>query len=114
MLLKIRNCGHIVSFKNSKMIARGRLMTSPIKQKAMDSYTRAIESELCSAFRTTAGETQMGHSLAYWIRSYVPQDDSVQWVPQISIEVLRVGKGEEGADITIERLPPNVINTAKD
>jgi len=45
-------CGNIVSFKNSKMIARGRLITDPEKQKRMESYTQAIVSQLSSEFQT--------------------------------------------------------------
>ena len=104
LLLKIRGVGHITSFKNSKMLSRGRLITSPIKQKQMEQYIRLIESQLRSAYQTTAAGTQTGHSLASWIRSSVPLDDSIQWVPEIHIHTQRVTKGEEGADILIEQL----------
>ena len=86
------------------MLSRGRLITSPVKQKQMDQYIHAIESQLLSAFRTTDGEMQMGHSLASWIASCVPLDDSIQWVPEISVKAVSVAKGEEGADILIEKL----------
>ena len=104
LLLQIRGVGPITSFKNSKMLSRGRLITSPVKQKQMDQYIHAIESQLLSAFRTTDGEMQMGHSLASWIASCVPLDDSIQWVPEISVKAVSVAKGEEGADILIEKL----------
>ena len=86
------------------MLTRGRLITNPVKQKAMDSYILAIESELLSAFRTTDAETQMAHSLASWTALSVPEDDSVQFIPEIHIHVECVPKGEEGADILIEPL----------
>lgn len=104
LTLSIRGCGPITSFKNTKMLSRGRLITAPEKQKKMESYTLAIESQLHSAFQTIGGETLTGHSLASWIRSSVPLDDSIQWVPEIHIRAERVARGEEGADILIERL----------
>jgi hypothetical protein len=39
--LSIHGQGHITSFKNSKMICRGRLMTNPKKQKQMEAYEAA-------------------------------------------------------------------------
>jgi len=104
IVISLRGLGHIVSFKNTKMIARGRLITNPKKQKAMESYILAIECELLSAFRTTADATQMEHSLASWTRLSMPQDDSVDWIQEISIRVERVKHGDEGAEITIEKL----------
>ena len=102
--LSINGQGHITSFKNSKMICRGRLMTNPKKQKQMEAYTRSIESQLRSAYQTTAAETQTVRSLASWIRSSVPLDDSIQWMPEIGVLVRRVAKGDEGADIEITPL----------
>lgn len=102
--LQIRGQGPITSFKNSKMLSRGRLITSPIKQKQMEGYIRAIESQLRSEYQTSGGETQTGHSLASWIASCVPLDDSIQWVPEITIKAVSVAKGEEGADIVIEQI----------
>lgn len=86
------------------MIARGRLITDPRKGKHMEAYTQAIESQLRSAFQTIESETPTGLSLPCWIASCVPHDDSVAWLPEIRVTVERVEKGEEGADILIERL----------
>ena len=97
--------GHICSFKNSKMLSRGRLITDPTKQKKMERYTRAIESQLRSLYQTAGGETGTGLSLRSWIALSVPLDDSIQWVPEITIKAHPVSKGQEGANITIEALP---------
>lgn len=105
LLLHIRE-GHITSFKNSKMLSRGRLITDPTKQKKMEAYTRAIESQLRSLYQTTVEGMQTVPSLASWIRSSVPLDDSIQWVPEIVIKVHRVSKGQEGANLEIERIAP--------
>lgn len=103
--IHIRALGSITSFKNSKMLSRGRLITDPTKQKKMDGYTRAIESQLRSAYQTAGGATETGLSLPSWIAACWPADDSVDWLPEIVVRVERVGNGEEGADIQVERLP---------
>lgn len=101
-----------MSFKNSKMLLPAKdnrpamLITAPEKQKAMKEYIRAIEYELCSAFRTSATGMPMGHRLRSWIASCVPLDDSVKWIRELSVVVEDVEPGEEGADITIERIEP--------
>lgn len=104
LVLHIQGLGHITSFKNSKMVARGRLMTAPIKQRQMESYILSIESQLRSMYQTSADGMQTGRSLASWIASSVPLDDSIQWVPTIVIQAQQVPKGLEGASIVIERL----------
>jgi len=96
--------GHICSFKNSKMLSRGRLITDPTKQKKMERYTQAIELQLRSLYQTAGGETGTGLSLPSWIASCVPLDDSIQWVPEINVRVAYASKGQEGANILIEQL----------
>jgi hypothetical protein len=111
LLLQIRGCGNIVSFKNSKMIlpAKGRrramLITNPKKQKAMESYIRALESALSSAFQTSETGTRTGCSQASWIALSVPADDSWKHIPKSDgFECIEVPEGEEGADIYITRI----------
>lgn len=101
LTLRIRGCSNIVSFKNSKMLTRGRLITNPKKQKAMESYIAALESELLSAYRTSATGIVTGCNLASWIASYMPEDDSWKDIPEASWLAISVPKGEEGADIEI-------------
>ena len=43
-------------------------------------------------------------NLPSWTASSVPFDDSVDWIPEISVSVERVEKGQEGATVVIERL----------
>jgi hypothetical protein len=105
LTIYLRGLGHITSFKNSKMICRGKLMTSPTKQKQMNAYIRDIESQLRSLFRTTADGMPTGRSLASWTASSVPLDDSVEWIVEETIRVHRCSKGQEGANIEIEQLP---------
>ncbi len=105
--IKIRGCGNIVSFKNSKMIARGRLITDPKKQKAMDSYIRAIESALRSAIQMNAGATST-EERAQFLTALLGQsqkfDDNRMVVPSLVIDCIEVDPGEEGVDILIERI----------
>lgn len=115
LFLPLRGCGNIVSFKNSKEIVtpkykdgtKGRpmLITSPKKQRRMNSYIHAIESMLHSVFRISASGMATGCSRPSWIRSCVPLDDARKWVPEMSVRFVEVPAGDEGADITITRLP---------
>jgi hypothetical protein len=116
--LEIRGCGHIVSFKNTKMILpaqiekgtgrvlrRAMLITDPKKQILMRQYEACIESALYSAFQTAGGETGTGQSLLSWIASCVFVDDSLDQIPESDgYRVERVEKGDEGAVIEITRI----------
>lgn len=102
--LSLQKLGEVTSFKNSKMIARGRLITDPKKQRKMESYIQSFESQLRSLWRTSVQETGTECSLASWIRSSMPLDDSRQWIPQMSVRFLEVNKGHEGAIVNVERL----------
>jgi hypothetical protein len=102
--LKIRGVGHVPSFKNGKMMARGRLITHPEKQKWMEQAARIIESQLRSALLTDGTGTltePQAHSL---ILTSLPLDDSLVWIGFPCGDWQRVSKGDEGADITIEKL----------
>lgn len=114
----INDCGHIVSFKNTKMILpaqvnkttgevtrRAMLITDPKKQRQMRGYELCIEYALRSAFQTAGGETGTGLSLPSWIASCVFLDDSLDWIPECDgWRVERVEKGDEGAVIEITRI----------
>lgn len=108
VLLHIRKHGHIPSFKNNKMLTRGKLITNPKRQKQMDAITQDLRFTLISLFRTTGGATQTEHSarcLTALCEHSTKFDDSHQWLPRISIQTKVVEKGFEGADITITLLP---------
>jgi len=102
--LSLKGLGHVPSFKNSKMLSRGNLITAPKKQKWMQRAIRNIESQLRYAFRTRGIEITTGPSALCSIASLVPLDDSRKWIPTHSVSTLLVSKGEEGADIVIEPL----------
>jgi hypothetical protein len=102
--LVVHGIGSVPSFKNNKMLTKGKLITDPKKQKWMDRAIRSIESQLHSLLRTTGEETSMEpqvRSLIAWSKQF---DDSVQWIPSLRLEVVNCEKGKEGAEITIERI----------
>lgn len=104
IVLKIQGVGEIPSFKNSKMVARGRLITDPRKQKIMESITQSFESQLRSLLQTDVIEMATGLTLPSKIASFMPLDDSLAWIPEHSAKSQRTSKGQEGAIVTIERL----------
>ena len=108
VILHIRERGHIPSFKNNKMLTKGRLITNPKKQKQMDAITHDLKYALLSLFRTRDEEMPMEPSQLCSIalqEHSMKFDDSVQWLPKITIEAKQVRKGFEGADIYITLLP---------
>jgi hypothetical protein len=106
--LHLRKHGHVPSFKNKKMLTRGKLITNPKKQKQMDALILDLKYQLISLFRTSGTETQMALSqpcLTALSEHSTRFDDSVQWIPKITIHVKKVSKGFEGADIAITLIP---------
>lgn len=93
---------HVCSFKNSKMIARGRLITDPKKQKQMEQIIQAFTSQLSSWCQTKGIETGMGCSTLSAIASYLPLDDSLKWIAKHSVSWRLVSKGSEGASLKVE------------
>lgn len=105
--LLIQGVGNIPSFKNSKMVARGRLITDPKKQKLMQQIIQDLQSTLTSAFRTIGEGTATGQSLPCLTALCAHStdfDDSRQWIPKLSVEGRKCNDGEEGATITITLL----------
>lgn len=105
IILELRGSGHVPSFKNNKMIARGRIITNPKRQKWMETCIRSIVSQLRSLCRTIVGETMTEQHQRSWTASSLPEDDCWQWIPELHIIATKCEKGQEGAIITIERLP---------
>lgn len=108
ILLKIQGVGEIPSFKNSKMIARikGRpaLITDPRKRRIMEKIIHSIELQLRSLFRIDEIVMETGLIPPCKIASFTPLDDSLKWIPEHSVRLQRVSKGQEGAIIEIQRL----------
>lgn len=102
--LAVKHLGHVPSFKNSKMIARGRLITDPKKQKWMEACIRSFESQLFCIAQIGGGGTLTAPPAPSLIASSLPQDDSRQWIPRLEIADREVEKGLEGATIIIESI----------
>lgn len=80
-------------------------VTSAKAQELMEIYIQSLESALYSAYQTYVTETRTACSLAYWIASFVPADDSWKHIPKSDgWDCIYVEQGTEGADIIIERL----------
>lgn len=102
--LAVKNQGHIPSFKNKKRIARNRLITDPKTRKWMDGCIQSFESQLFLKSQTIAGVTSMVAPPLSLIVSSLPLDDSRQWISELLIVSEVVPRGEEGAEITIEKI----------
>lgn len=100
--LAVGNIGHVPTFKNSKMIARGRLITDPKKQAWMDRCIDSFVYQLRSAFQTRGIATTTGPIPLSRIASLLPLDDSRKWIPSHSVNTRLVPKGQEGAELVIE------------
>jgi hypothetical protein len=102
--------GNIRSFKNSKQLIPARkgkpplLITHPEIKKQMEGIIRDLLSLFVSASQTNARETSTGCSPLSLIASYLPEDDSRQWIPVQTVTDADCEKGHEGVDITIQRL----------
>lgn len=104
VLLMLQGIGHVPSFKNTKMLTKGKLITSPKKQEWMRKAQAIIESQLLSAYPTTASGTATAAKLRSWIASSVPENDSCKCLTACSWRFTNAPKGREGALILIERL----------
>lgn len=114
LTLEIRGVGHVVSFKNSKiMITKGKggrplprpmLITKGEYKVQMQKIVESFVSQLLCASRTVNGAT----GTAQWRRSLIalsmPADDSLNDIPEIHLYVKRVEIGEEGADVEIQEI----------
>lgn len=101
--LEVRG-SHVPSFKNGKMLCRGRLITHPEKQKWMEATAKSLESQLRSLYQTSATEMATGQSLRSWILTSLPLDDSLKWIGLPSGDWRKVKKGDEGAILEITPL----------
>ncbi len=92
---------HVPSFKNSKLLTRGKLVTSPRNQKWMKECIKSFESQLLCSFRTIESETVTAQNLRSWIASCVPENDSCRYLTACSWNFIEVSKGQEGANVDI-------------
>ena len=68
----------------------------------MDAYIRAIALALYCAHQTDEIATATECALHSWIRSSVPLDDSLKWIPESGgFKSLTVPNGQEGASLIL-------------
>lgn len=104
MKLVVSGQGHVPSFKNSKMLAHGRLITLPERQKWMEQCRESFVSQLSSASQTSADGISTEPCPPSSIASSLPEDDSVNDICELVVRIERVEKGQEGATIEVDRL----------
>ena len=92
------------SFKNGKMLARGRLITDPKKQKWMEKAAASFASQLLSLFQTGDQGTLTAQSARCLIPTCLPLDDDLEWIGVPCGSWRRVKQGEEGAIVEIEQI----------
>ncbi len=109
--LEIKGLGHVPgNFKNRKraIIDRStgklRTLTDPKVKKWMESAARSIVSQLLLTCMIDEKEIATDQRLRSWIQSSMPLDDSLTWIELGYVRGRRVKKGEEGAEILIERI----------
>lgn len=103
-MLTIRGLGHVPSFKNMKRASSRGLFTESRAKEWMQSCRDSFALQLLSEFRMRENATRTGHSRQSWIASSLPLDDSVREILEIHVRVEKVEPGQEGADVTIERI----------
>ena len=103
--LVVAGMGHVPAFKNRKRIARGQLITDPKVQKWMANCVSSFVSQLHSSSLTTDDATSTGQPLQFSIAS-LPHDDNWKVLPEVHVRGVKVEKGEEGAQILIEKISP--------
>lgn len=104
ILLVVSGMGHVPSFKNNKLLTRGRLITNPRNQAWMEAVADAFASQLLCWFQTTGIEILTEQQALSSIATLVPLDDSLAWIGELSVNWRHVPKGMEGAEIVIGAL----------
>ncbi len=77
---------------------------SPEFQEWKEKAVQSLESQLLFLCQTEGDATQPVRSKLFAMLSRLPEDDSVNDLPEGSWKVVRVQPGEEGCEIRIERL----------
>lgn len=104
LILVVENIGPVVAMKNSKMIARGRLITDPRKQKWMQQCIESFVLQCCLGLAITDAGISTVPLAPSWTASLLPEDDCWQQIQQLNLSAEKCDKGKEGAIIIIERI----------
>ena len=105
LVLVVRGLGAGPAFKNKKIIVGKRLITAPKARQWMESAVSSMHSQLKSLCQTKEDAT----STVPWQQSAIallPSDDNWKAIPEISVRVRMVEKGDEGAIIRLTKISP--------
>jgi hypothetical protein len=103
LLLVVKGIGPPPSFKNSKMLTRGKLITDPKKQRWMQAAQALIESQLLFKCPTDESGTVTAAKLRSWIASATPENDSCAYLTECSWRFMKVPKKQEGAILLVTK-----------
>lgn len=96
---------HVPAFKNTKMLARGRMITDPRKQFVMQKLTDCIVSAMYSLSVITEDGTETEQRQRQAIASLLPSDDCRQCISECAgWKWEKVRKGFEGVRVKIEQI----------
>lgn len=110
LTLRLRNVGDVIPFKNRKRAIYSErrkqtfLITEPDVKRQMNAITDSFVAILDSALRTAGGATWTDAQRRSWIVSCLPDDDCWTCIPDQRQTGEVVPMGEEGCDITLERI----------
>jgi hypothetical protein len=115
LTLEIRGLGPVVSFKNSKVLLvknpktgeplkRPMLVTKGEYKKQMRKIVESFVLQLLCASQTIIDGTGTALLRRSLIASLLPEDDSLNEIPEFHVYVERVEEGQEGALIEIQRI----------
>lgn len=109
LVLTIRNMGPVPSKKNRKVISKNRktgkmfLRTDDDEAAWAKAAILDLLSQLNCAYRAAVA-MQITPSAPSWIASSVPVTDSTKHIRRLSVDVVDVPEGQEGAVITISQI----------
>ena len=101
--LVVRGLGAVISFKNTKMLTKGKLITDPKKQEWMRRCVQSFVSQFISLCQTDDSGIYPECLKQYAIAS-LPLDDNWQELEIGRASCALTEKGNEGATIIIERI----------
>lgn len=109
VVLRVQGIGHVPSFKNNKLLTRGKLITNPKRQKWMEQCVASFMRQLLYSFPMSASETVTAQKVRSWIASSTPENDSCKCLIQCSWRFCKYPKGLEGAEITLVPLDGSAV-----
>lgn len=104
MQLEIKGLGPISGKKNRRKVRGGKIVTDPECAHQMEAIIQHLMLQLYAEFQRQKGVGEIATilPLASWTACVLPQDDSVSWIPSLSVSVEYVEPHQEGALIVVK------------